>query len=250
MKNQWRLIINGTNDGYTNMAVDKAIMETALVPTVRFYQWSPPAVSIGCFQGLREEVVLEKCRELGIDYVRRITGGGAVFHDKELTYSISIDENNFFIPKDLHQSYEKICQAVILGLKKLGLKAEYVPLNDIAVNNKKISGCAQTRRNGKLLQHGTLLMEVDVEKMFSLLKVPDEKIKDKLISDVKQRVTSLKDQLGREISYFELAEAVKKGFEEYFKIGFEESQLSQEEIILAEKIKNEQFKNYEWNHSR
>lgn len=250
MNNQWRLIIDGTHDAYTNMALDKAIMVTAEIPTVRFYQWHPPAVSVGCFQGLEEEVDIEKCQKLGISYVRRITGGGAVFHDKEITYSISIKEENPFIPKDLSKSYETICGAVILGLRKLGLEAQYAPLNDIIVGTKKISGCAQTRRGGKLLQHGTILMKVEPEKMFSVLKVPNEKIRDKLISNVKERVTSISVQLNRDVSRLQLTGALKRGFEEYFGITFFEKGITEEENKLAQKIKEEQFSKKEWNYAR
>ena len=114
-----------------------------------------------------------------MDYVRRITGGGAVFHDNELTYSIVIPESHPQIPKNIIDSYKRICGAIMKGLDKLGIDSKYFPINDILTNNKKISGNAQTRKSKTVLQHGTILMDVDVEKMFSLLKVPDEKIKDK-----------------------------------------------------------------------
>jgi lipoate-protein ligase A len=233
-----------------NMAIDQVLMETSDTPVVRFYQWQKPAVSIGRFQSLEEEVDVEKCRELAIDFVRRNTGGGAVFHDKELTYSVCIKEQNPFIPYDLRASYEKICQAVIEGLKKIGILAEYVFLNDIAVNGKKISGCAQTRKNGKLLQHGTLLLDVDVEKMFDVLKVPNEKIKDKMISNVKERVTCLKKELGRGVNFEEASRVLKLGFESYFKISFFQSELSEKEINMALKIKQEKFLDNNWNYAR
>jgi len=250
MSKQWRLIIDGARDAYTNMAFDKAIMMTTEIPVLRLYQWEPPAVSIGCFQGLEEEVDIKKCKELGIDYVRRITGGGAVFHDKELTYSVILKEKNNFISADLHKSYEMICGAVVLGLKELGIQAEYVFLNDIVVNQKKISGSAQTRRGGKLLQHGTLIIEVNLKKMFSILKVPDEKIRDKLISKAEERVTSLAGELEKNISCLEVMEAVKKGFEKYFGITFFEKGMTNEENKLVQKIKKEQFSKKEWNYAR
>ncbi len=246
----WRLIIDGPRDAATNMAIDKAIMKMTEIPTVRFYQWDPPAVSIGYFQNLEGEVDIKRCEELGIGYIRRITGGGAVFHDKEVTYSISIPEENSFFSKDLHESYKAICGAIISGFKNLGLNAEYSPLNDIVINNKKISGCAQTRREKKLLQHGTLLMAVDPEKMFSVLKVPDEKIKDKLISSIRDRVTSVSNQLGKNISYIEMVKAMRKGFEDYFGILFLNGELTEEEKKLSQEIKKDQFDKKEWNYAR
>ena len=96
MKEKWRLLITDDNTGAMNMAIDKAILvahsNKKVPPTVRFFEWNPPAISIGYFQSLEEEVDLNNCRNLGVDYVRRITGGGAVFHENELTYSIVISE--------------------------------------------------------------------------------------------------------------------------------------------------------------
>ena len=203
MKEQWRLLITENNSASTNMAMDRAelvaISEGRAPPTVRFFTWEPPAISIGYFQSLEEEVDLDVCKRFGVDYVRRITGGGAVFHDKELTYSIVILESHHQIPKNIIESYERICGAIMKGLKHLGIESKYAPINDIITNGKKISGNAQTRKAKTVLQHGTILMDVDVDKMFSLLKVPNEKIKDKLITDVKQRITSVKQILGKNI---------------------------------------------------
>ncbi|MBU0757938.1 MAG: lipoate--protein ligase family protein [Nanoarchaeota archaeon] len=247
---KWRLIIDRTRDAYTNMAIDYALLKLNKVPTVRFYMWSPPAVSIGYFQSLAEEIDLDRCKKLGVDYVRRITGGGAVFHDAELTYSITINEDNEYISKGINESYQEICGAIIKGLSNLDIKADYVPLNDLIVNGKKISGCAQTRKEKTILQHGTLILDVDVEKMFSILLVPNEKIRDKMISSVKERVTSLKNELGRDIGFAELSQAFKKGFEEYFNIEFTEQGLTEEELGLAEEIRKDIFAKESWNRKR
>lgn len=252
MNNNFRLIDTGYKDAFTNMAVDEAIMTMVskgkVKPTLRFFGWKPSAISIGYFQSLDKEVDLEKCRELGVDYVRRITGGGAVFHDAEITYSFHIPEKD--VPKDIMESYDLICGAIIKGLQSIGIDARYAPLNDIVVNKKKISGNAQTRRMGVCLQHGTILIDVDVEKMFSILKVPDEKIKDKMIANVKERVTSINKETGMKTEYNDLAIALRKGFEEQFKIKFSEEKLTDEEIELAEFIKKEKFGTREWNHKR
>jgi lipoate-protein ligase A len=247
---QWRLILDNARDAFSNMAIDKAILFAGpAVPTVRFYQWLPAAVSIGCFQNLLLEVDALKCREQGVDVVRRITGGGAVFHDKELTYSIVLREKNKFLPGNLLASYEKICGAVIAGLSELGLMAEYVPINDIVVNGRKISGCAQTRRNKGVLQHGTMIMGVDVEKMFSLLKVPDEKLRGKMIAGAKERVTSIEKELGRMVSFDEAAAALKKGIEQTFGTKLVAGVLTKKELSLAAQFRRE-FASSEWNYSR
>jgi lipoate-protein ligase A len=254
MKEKWRLLKTEDNTASTNMAIDRAVLiacsKGKVPPTVRFYTWKPPAISIGYFQSLAEEVDLDVCKKLGVDYVRRITGGGAVFHDNELTYSIVIPESHHQIPKNIIESYGRICGAVMKGLKHLGIESKYAPINDIITDGKKISGNAQTRKAKTVLQHGTVLMDVDVDKMFSLLKVPNEKIKDKMIADVKQRVTSIKQILGRNIIFKEVAEAMKLGFEEEFNVELIKGTLTTEEIELSKKFEKECFSARDWNFRR
>ena len=254
MKEKWRLLKTENNTAAANMAIDRAVLvansEGKVLPTVRFFTWKPPAISIGYFQSLEEEVDLEVCEKLGVDYVRRMTGGGAVFHDEELTYSIVIPESHSQIPKNIIESYGRICGALMNGLKHLGIESKYAPINDIITDGKKISGSAQTRKAKTVLQHGTILIDVDVDKMFSLLKVPNEKIKDKLIADVKQRVTSVKQILGEDIRFKEGAEAMKIGFEEEFNVELVEGTLTKEEIELTKKFERECFSTRDWNHRR
>src|SRR5208283_2072423 len=176
-------------------------------PTIRFYGWDPTAISIGYFQCLGKEVDLKNCAEFGIDIVRRRTGGGAVYHDGEITYSVIAKESVF--SKDILESYRQICGCIIDSLALIGIKSEFKPINDIIVNGKKISGNAQTRRNGVLLQHGTILYSVDLDRMFSALKVSDEKIRDKLIQNARERVTSISQQ--RTVSWNEAYEALISG---------------------------------------
>ena len=251
---QFRLIVDRLpKDAFTNMAIDEAICKMHYLikkPTVRFYSWKPAAISIGYFQGLTEEVDTKKCSELCIDVVRRITGGGAVFHDAELTYSFVCSEESGLVSKNILESYKKICNSLILGFKELGLNAMFVPLNDIIANGKKISGNAQTRKEKNVLQHGTILIGVDVDKMFSLLLVPYEKLKGKMIENVKQRVTSVENELKRNVSFEEIANAMKKGFEENFGVELIEEELSEEEKNLAAKIREERFSKEEWNYKR
>ena len=155
----WRIIDYTENDAFMNMAIDEAVSEAVgsgeSLPTIRFYGWKPSAVSIGYFQSLDKEVDIASCERAGVDIVRRRTGGGAVYHDMvgEITYSVIAPEALF--PKDILASYREICGWIIDSLAILGIKAEFKPINDIVVGNKKISGNAQTRRGGVLLQHGT-----------------------------------------------------------------------------------------------
>ncbi|MEM3030145.1 MAG: biotin/lipoate A/B protein ligase family protein [Candidatus Micrarchaeia archaeon] len=232
-----RLLETGSHDAFWNMALDEAMMEQAGdVPSLRLYAWNPPAVSIGYFQRLSEEVDVAKCEELGVDVVRRITGGGAVFHDAELTYSFITRS----YPADIRASYRLVCDAILKGLAGIGVQGQFVPLNDLVCNGRKFSGNAQTRRKGVLLQHGTILLKVDVEKMFSLLKVPDEKMRGKLIQNVKERVTGLDREFG------EVAEALKRGFSSHFGAQLEPSKPTKEELERAAELAETKYATEEW----
>jgi len=254
MKEQWRFLTTGYNNAFYNMALDYAILsanrERKVPPTVRFYGWMPSGISIGYFQSLIEEVNIEQCKNLGVDCVRRITGGGAVFHEKEVTYSIVVPESHPRIPKNILKSYSRICGAIIKGLDKLDIESKYMPINDIVANGKKISGNAQTRKENTVLQHGTIITDVDVEKMFSLLKVPNEKIKDKLIADVKQRVTSIKHEIGKEPLFGDVVNALKVGFEEEFNVDLVKGEVTEFEKNLAKSYESNRFSKKEWNFRR
>ncbi len=247
---RWRIIEYTENDAFLNMAIDEAVSEAvasgASLPTIRFYGWKPAAVSIGYFQSLEKEVDSARCAKEGVDIVRRRTGGGAVYHDTidEITYSVIGREALF--PKDILASYRLICGWITDSLSILGIPSEFKPINDIVVGGKKISGNAQTRRGGVLLQHGTILYGVDAERMFSLLRVSDEKIKDKLISSVKERVTSVKQQ--KSVSRDELYRALLSGFTAGKEVAF--GALSASEIGRAQVLARTRYKKEEWNRMR
>lgn len=234
-------------DAFMNMALDEAIMEAVRngesLPTIRFYGWAPSAVSIGFFQGIRNEVNLDVTRQAGVDVIRRQTGGGAVYHDQfgEVTYSIIGPVEKFSV--NIIKSYEDICESIVFALHQLGLNAHFEPVNDILLNDQKISGNAQTRRQGILLQHGTILYSVEVEKMFSYLNVSEQKISDKLIKSVKKRVTSISDQL--DIPMEDLQLALEKGFSVGREI--EMGDYTEKELTRAAQLAEEKYKSKAWN---
>ncbi len=248
-----RLLETGSNTAAMNMAIDEAVMLSG-APTLRFYSWTPVAVTIGYFQGIEQEVDLEACARHGVDVVRRLTGGGAVYHDKELTYSLIIPEDvkgSGAVSRNILESYAQICGFVVDGLRKLGLPAEFKPINDIIVNGRKISGNAQTRRGGVVLQHGTIILDVDVDKMFSVLRVPDEKIREKMISSAKERVTSVGKELGREVGFKEAEKALIEAFEESGLCGrgLKMGNLSGTELSDARELEKK-YAGREWNFMR
>ena len=225
----------GNNIGSLNMAIDEFLLYNCNDPVLRIYGWSKPCISIGYFQST-DDINYKKCIEQNIDIVRRITGGGAVFHDMELTYSFVT--KNF--PQDILESYKEISEIVIQALKKLGLDAKFSPLNDVTVNEKKVCGNAQTRKNNILLQHGTILLKVDLEKMFSLLNVPIEKISDKTISDVKSRVAGISK------TFDEVSEALKYSTSDVFGCKLVSYNLNQKELKSCQKLADEKFSTNNW----
>ncbi|MEM0200833.1 MAG: biotin/lipoate A/B protein ligase family protein [Candidatus Micrarchaeaceae archaeon] len=247
---KWRVLKLGSFSCYENMAIDEAISngisEKISEPTIRFYKWNPSAVSIGRFQSMEEEVNIINCNNSGIEYVRRITGGGAVFHDSdgELTYSIIGNEELF--SKGIRESYKEICSYLIEGLNNLGVRSTFVPINDIIVGNKKISGNAQSRKNGVVLQHGTILYKLNLLKMFSLLNVSKEKISDKMITNVEDRVTSVTNE-NPNITFDNLYESILNSFtknkETYFGKLNEQEEKETKELI-------KKYKSKEWNFYR
>jgi lipoate-protein ligase A len=250
----FRFINSGFHDGYYNMGLDEALLEGLAqgrsLPVLRFYSWKPPAVSVGYFQGLSEEVDLESCRRHGVDVVRRISGGGAVFHHEELTYSIIMPLGHPLAGESLQGSYQRICTGIIRGLALLGVSSRFAGINDILVEGRKISGNAQTRRMGCVLQHGTLLLASHADLMFELLRVPREKLKDKCIRDVKDRVTSLKALLGRDIAYEEVANALAQGFCQSLSLEGIPAPLQLEEETRARELAATKFATPQWLYSR
>ncbi len=247
---KWRVIAMETHDAYFNMAIDEAICENLKaglsMPTIRFYRWEPNAVSIGYFQSIRDEVNLDVCREMGVDCIRRWTGGGAVYHDfeGEITYSVIAPMGIF--PKNIVGSYALICGWIVRGLKSIGIEAEFRPVNDILVNGKKISGSAQTRRNGILLQHGTLLYGLDLHNMFSVLNVSRQKITDKMISSAKDRVTCVRwhCDAGKDEVYTALLDAFTEGKD------YETGLLSNAEVARAEELAEKKYRSDRWTYSK
>lgn len=246
---KWRVIPFETWDAAMAMALDEACGESVRAggpPTIRFWRWNPSAVSIGCFQSLEEEVNLEACKSYGVDFVRRRTGGGAVYHDYdgEITYSITAPESLF--GKDITASYKQICGWLVEAFAQIGIPAEFKPINDIITNGKKISGNAQTRRNGILLQHGTILYDVDVRKMFSVLRVSQEKISDKMIAAAEERVTCVKKSSNAtyDQTYRTLLAAFTEGKEWSF------GAWANEELDMARELAEAKYKTREWNFQR
>ncbi|MDR2494649.1 MAG: lipoate--protein ligase family protein [Spirochaetaceae bacterium] len=250
MKYPCRLLRTGYHNGFYNMGLDQALLEAVAagsLPTLRFYGWKPAAVSVGYFQSLADEVDLAACKRRGVDVVRRLSGGGAVFHHAEITYSIVLPVSHPLAGKTIADSYGILCAGITRGLALLGIDAQFAPINDIVVNGRKVSGNAQTRRMGCALQHGTVLLD-NAEAMFDLLTVPVEKVsRDGAVRDVTERVTSLRALLGREVSLEEAEEALAHGFCEALSLDFcADAPLTEAEETRARELGAAKFSNPHW----
>ncbi|MFH2028167.1 MAG: biotin/lipoate A/B protein ligase family protein [Nanoarchaeota archaeon] len=250
-----RLIDTKYNDPYMNMAIDEALL-TSKEPVLRFYGWKPAGLSIGYFQ-FKNSFNFNNIKKHNIKLVRRLTGGNAVLHDKELTYSFIIDEDK--MPKSIIDSYKEISKGLLQGLKNLNLNPEMnqevkkgeksaVCFNDpswyeILVNKRKLVGSAQKRINKKLLQHGAILIEVDIDKYCSLFC----NYSKELVNKLNQRMTSINQELKKEITYDELKKAMIKGFETELSLNFTEDTLTKKEQELAQKLYMEKYSTDNWN---
>ncbi len=246
-----RLIRDTHHPAAYNMALDEALLRLNDGPVFRTYSWEPSAVSIGYFQSIEEEVDLEMAESMGVDVIRRITGGGAVFHDRdgEVTYSVILPSGHEAARNSAKESYEVLCGGIVEALGILGIDASFAGINDVVVGGKKISGSAQTRKKWGVLQHGTLLYDLRPEVMFSLLKVPDEKMRDKMIKNIYERVTSLK-HLGLNASRKDVEDALVEGFSNVLGEKMKPSEPTKDELALADELMGEKYGSREWNFRR
>jgi len=240
-----------------NMAIDEAIFNARIrniVPnTLRLYRWQPSAVSVGRFQDAEKEVHLDNCRKLGVDVVRRITGGGTVYHDaeNEITYSVAVSKKDLQ-SEDILDVYAKIYSGLREALRIVGIKADFnqgtaKTCPNLTVNGRKISGSAQSHKKGIVLQHGTLLLNIDFAEMFSLLRVPQTNTCYEAAKLAKNKLTSTTSELGECPSIERISDALARGFQNAFHTALERSELSQYESDLADRLCREKYSINDWN---
>ncbi|MEC5200812.1 lipoate-protein ligase A [Arthrobacter sp. PL16] len=213
-------------------------------PTIRFWEWQSPSVVIGSFQSVRNEVDQGGVERHGVTVVRRISGGGAMFmeHGNAITYSI-------YVPQSLvdglsfAESYPFLDAWVMEALERLGIRAWYQPLNDIATEVGKIGGAAQKRlANGGMLHHVTMSYDIDADKMLEVLRIGKEKMSDKGTRSAKKRVDPLRRQTGR--TREEIIEVMISTFRQRF--GAVDATLSEDELRRAEHLVERKFGTDEW----
>lgn len=252
---EWRFLPIEVKTGFWNMALDQAILELAIEKkspnTLRFYKWKPSTASIGRNQSLSNEVDSQFVRSKGFNIVRRITGGGAVFHDefREITYSIVCPIKfleNLGAIKVLEQ-FEIITQGIAMGLKILGLQPEkdVIHCPAILLEGKKFSGNAQVRKKGYILQHGTILLDIDPELMYSVLKAPENIGKSRMVRSVRAKCIGIKNLI-QNYEQNKLIISLKNGFETTLGIKLKDGIISVNEKELARQLAKEKYSSLKW----
>jgi len=262
----WRLIVDGEAGGATNMAVDTAIMtsvvEGASPPTLRFYAWSPPCLSLGRSQSA-SEVDSSACRAAGIDLVRRPTGGRAILHTDELTYSVALLQDDPRAAGGVMASYRRLSEGLLAGLRALGAEvgqatgqrkpaAELTPVcfetpsdYEITVGGRKLVGSAQWRGRGGVLQHGSLPLYGDLGRIVDYLTFAEAE-REQQRRAVRERAATLQDALGRVAPVAEVVEALAAGFGQALQVTLERGELTERERALAADLRRERYTEPQW----
>jgi lipoyl(octanoyl) transferase len=265
----WRVLNFQRYNAFENMAIDEAIFRETIKhkkpPTIRFYGWRPAAVSVGYFQDIEKEVNIEKCRADGIDVVRRLSGGKAVSHCDEVTYSVMACDTEELFPLDILGTYKIISNCIARGLACLGIKAVLaetgrnlydtdfkaccfsVPSrNELLVSGRKICGSAQFRANSGFLQHGSILMNFDPVKTASFLLPMRTEAQ---LQNLKDSVAAINEEIARSVDEKEICASLKKGFTQVLGVKFiEETLTSAEEELVNKLIKK--YADLRWNMDR
>ena len=261
MSETWRLLLNAPERGAWNMAVDEVLLDGVAggtaPPTLRFYEWSPPCLSLGYFQPF-DVVDLDGCRALGVEVVRRPTGGRAILHDRELTYSVTLPASVLGHDGGVLPSYYRLSLALQDGLRRLGVPATLAleaangsvvhgPIcfdrpsaHEILLRGRKLVGSAQMRRGGGILQHGSILIEPRIDKLSACLRLTDgpssQGIKDGVAGLAELGVTRPS----------EIAAAIRDAFAASFGVALVEASLRADEEEAIRALATSKYQSAAW----
>ncbi|MDX8291116.1 biotin/lipoate A/B protein ligase family protein [Metabacillus indicus] len=276
-KEIWRFIDSGNCSPAYNMALDEVLLEWNsegnFPPVIRFYGWNPATLSVGYFQKAEKEIDLEAVKRNGLGFVRRPTGGRGVLHDQELTYSVIVSEDHPEMPKTVTEAYRVISEGILQGFRELGLDAYFaVPRTEeekqglknprsavcfdapswyeLVVEGRKVAGSAQTRQKGVILQHGSILLDLDEDLLFSLFKYPSDRVKERMQKNFKNKAVAVNALREKKVTVEEAKEAFRRGFEKGLNIKLEPYKLTDEEHAAVMKLAAEKYESDEWNYKR
>lgn len=266
----WRLLLTDPTDGPMNMAVDQAIMEAVAAgrvpPTLRFFAWEPPCLSLGYTQPV-SEVDRARLAARGWDLVRRMTGGRAILHTDELTYSVALTADNPIVTADIVESYRRLSGALLAGLQRLGVNPQAdkrtdghsgpstgpvcfeVPSHyEITIDGKKLIGSAQVRKFGAVLQHGSLPLGGNITRICDALVYDDDHRREVVRERVRRRAATLEDALHTVIPWERAARTMAGSFADTFNLEFDTTTgLTPDEQARAAELREEQYASESWN---
>jgi len=260
-RRDWRLLVTEAIDGATNMAIDEAAWRGRQAgsspPTIRFFAWDPPTVSLGYGQTLDHAISVEAARRLGVGIVRRPTGGSAIYHDgpeRELTYSVVATNDDLGVTTDLLEAYRWIARALARGLRALGVAADIAATPrargaapafcfartgryEIELDGKKLVGSAQRRRGRCFLQHGSVLLGVDEPRLRALFPTTANPLGS---------MATLESGLGRRPSFDDVADALTAAFETEHGLTLRPGGLSEDEDALVARLVADKYTTDAW----
>ncbi|KOO52121.1 biotin/lipoate A/B protein ligase family protein [Viridibacillus sp. FSL E2-0187] len=274
MKTTWYFINSGPCSPAFNMALDEALLhwhsKGLIPPVIRFYEWNPATLSIGYFQRAEKDIDFEQLHKLNVGFVRRPTGGRAVLHEHELTYSIIVNEDYPDMPKTVTEAYRVLSEGLLLGFRNLGLDAYFsIPDSEekradlktpksavcfdapswyeLVVEGKKVAGSAQTRQEGVILQHGAILIDLDDEKLISLFKFPSEASKERMRKHLPQKAVAINQLAQKPVDVETCISAFRKGFEDGLDIELVPYTLTKEQMDFVNNLAKTRYESDEWN---
>ena len=268
----WNFINTGSKNPYYNMAMDEALLNFVsrgeIDPVIRFYTWNPATLSIGYFLRLQKEIDIDKVKEKGYGLVRRQTGGRGVLHDKELTYSVIVPESHPNMPSTVTEAYKIISQGLLEGFKNLGFETYFaIPRSkeerdklkqprssvcfdapswyELVVEGRKIAGSAQTRQKGVILQHGSILQDIDIDDLFDMFIFKNERLKAKMKENFVQKAVAINDISNQHITLNEMENAFKSGFKKGLNIDFKPLELTEKQKEEVQELE-EKYRSEAW----
>ena len=263
----WRLLITPPAHGAWNMAVDESILEHAgrgdVLPTLRLYAWDPPCLSLGHAQPFAD-VDMARLQAHGWDVVRRVTGGRAILHTDELTYSVTGPADEPHLTGTVLESYNRLAGALLTAVRDLSLPVEMkegkadpsgqsnpvcfeVPSTyEITVDGKKLIGSAQARRREGVLQHGSIPLTGDLTRICQALVFPDEDARETAMQRLLTRATTVESALGQAVDWESAQQAFVQAFEAQLRLKLEAGELSESELARADVLVKEKYAHLSW----
>jgi lipoate-protein ligase A len=246
----WRLIDLGYSEPLVAQtfyeAVAEAVHRGTSPSTLILLQPGSPYACLGYHQDLEKELDVEFCREAGLPIVRRSQGGGATYLDRDQVFYQIVSKGSRVVPRDVGRMFERLLSVTVETYRRLGVPAEYKPLNDVIVHGRKISGNGAGLHETASIMVGNVILDLDYDSMARVLRVPDEKFRDKMASSMREWVTTLRRELGEPPSVEEVKQTYTAVFREDLRVELVEAKPSEEEWRIFEEETRPRHTSREW----